>query len=783
LAGQSGITQSTRRAERAPGPGRLPVVLTSFVGRDHEVAAVADLLRDGAVRLLTLTGPGGAGKTRVALRVAEAVAPDFADGVVFVALAPLGAAAELLPAVARAFGVREGGNRPLMRRLAEALEGRHLLLLLDNFEHLMEAAPAVAEILATSAGPCALVTSRAPLRVSGEQEYPVPPLALPEPDASSDQVAEAAAVRLFVDRARAVDPAFELTAENADTIAAICRRLDGVPLAVELAAAKVRLLAPESLLGRLEQRLQVLTGGARDQPTRLRTMRDAVAWSHDLLAPSEQMLFRRLAVFVGGFDLDAAEAVAESAPDIADMFAGVDGLAAQSLVRRLDPVAGAARFAMLQTIRDFGLECLDALAESGQVRRAHAFHYLAVAERAEPELLGPHADAWLARLAADHGNVAAALGFFVDVGDHESGAVLAGALREYWYETGRWAEGRAWLDWALSGANLPDDILAKTLVAAGFLAHYQGDDRDALPFLERGLDLLRRRGLEWEAAYAQYLLGVAAEDRGDYATATSLLLDASGRLRMIGDATSAAYGEAHLGIVSLGLKDPPRAVAHGEAARALAAEAGSRGPAAVAALLLGDAARERGELALAAERYREHLQLIEPRTAAASEDLARAVASVAVLAAARRQPRRAAVLLGIAERLREALGLALALPERVSEERAAASVRDQLGPDAFQQAVAAGRALALRDVVDEVRHVLGPPLRAPAPPDASASGLSRREVEVLRLIADGRTNRQIAETLFLSVRTVERHVTNLYGKIGAHGRAEATAFALRHGFA
>jgi predicted ATPase/DNA-binding CsgD family transcriptional regulator len=765
----------------ATSRGRLPVARTSFVGREREVADVAELLtRDGA-RLVILTGPGGAGKTRVALRVAEEVGAHFQDGVVFVALTSVADAAHVLPTIARTFGVREAGS-PLTRRLAHVLRNRHLLLLLDNFEHVLEAAPDVAEVLAGSGGVSLLITSRAPLRLSGEQEYPVTPLPVPEAGARPEQVAEAAAVRLFVERARAVDPAFAVTPDNAATIAAVCRRLDGLPLALELGAAKARLLPPEAVLARLEDRLPVLTGGARDQPVRLRTMRDAVAWSYDLLTTVEQALFRRLAVFVGGFDPEAAEAVAgELDGGGADLFALVEALVDQSLVRRVEAVGSTPRFGMLETIREFGLERLEAAGEADEVGRAHAAHYLMLAERAEPELLAPRPEAWLGRLTADHGNVAAALRFFATAGDDAAVARLAGALREYWYATGRWAEGRTWLDQVVSRAELPDAISARACIAAGFLAHYQGDDVDALPLLERGLALLRRTGDEREAAYAQYLLGVAAEDRGDYASATQLLTEATDRLRALGDITNAAYGEAHRGIVALGEGDPARAAAHGEAARALAGEAGSRDPAAVALLLLGDAARDGGDHAAAAERYAEHLRLIEASIDVANESLARAVASVAVFVAELRQPRRAATLLGASEQLRETLGLALALPERVVYERAAARVRDELGEAVFDRALAEGRLLAPGDVLAEIEHAVG--LRPPAAdvPDASAVGLSRRELEVLRLIADGRTNREIAGALFLSVRTVERHVTNLYAKIGARGRADATAFALRHG--
>jgi predicted ATPase/DNA-binding CsgD family transcriptional regulator len=769
-------------ADRGRGVAPLPMPRTSFVGREHEVAAIANLLRQEEARLVTLTGPGGAGKTRVALRVAEEVKSHFADGVLFVALASLADSALVLPTIARAFGLRQAGNRPLARRLVDLIHGRHLLLVLDNFEHVIEAAPAVGEVQSDCPRLSVLVTSRAPLHISGEQEYPVPPLSVPEPDASVEQLTQAAAVELFAERAHAVDPTFELTPERAPTVAAICRRLDGLPLALELAAAKIRLLPAPALLARLEHRLPLLTGGGRDQPARLQTMRDAISWSYDFLATEEQTLFRRLAVFVGGFDLEAAEAIAAGGVDV---LSGVEALAEQSLIRRLAPVESTPRFGMLETIREFAVERLETAGEQEEVRRAHAAHYLAVCERAEPEFLGPNPDPLFTRLTADHGNLAGALRWFADSGDLVAGARLAAALREYWYATGRWAEGRAWLELSLPpAAELPEDVAAKTLVAAGFLAHYQGDDVRALPLLEQGLELLQRVGKdEREKAYAQYLLGVAAEDRGDYAAATELLAEAVRRWRSMEDATNAAYGEAHLGIVALGECDPSRAAAHGEAARALAAEAGDHGAMIVAVLLLADAARDGGDVATAAARYGEYLELMAESPHGATEELARGAGAVAVLAAERGQLERAARLLGAAERLRETVGLALALPERAAYERALEQARDELRDEVFANALTDGRALSPDDALAEVEDTLALGKPSTEVSDAAPAGLSPREAEVLRLLAAGRTNREIADTLFLSVRTVERHITNLYAKIGARGRADATAFALRHGLA
>ena len=763
-------------------PQALPVALTSFVGREREAAAVADLLRTDGSRLVTLTGPGGVGKTRLALRVADELASAFPDGAVFVALASVSDADLVLPTIAHGLGVPNGGGLPVAVRLTGVLRDTQLLLVLDNFEHVVEAGPAVADLLRTCVGLRALVTSRTLLHVSGEQNYPLQPLSVPEETDSLERVAGAAAVRLFAQRARAADPGFDVTSENASTIAAVCRRLEGLPLALELAAAKIGLLSPPALLGRLERPLSVLTGGARDVLPRLRTMRDAVAWSHDLLPEDQQVLFRRLAVFVGGFDLEAADAVAarDGAAGI-DVATGVDALAEASLLRTARGEAGeAVRLTMLETTREFGLERLAAAGEEEQTRQAHADHYFALAERAEQDLLGPTPEAWLARLAADHGNLTAALTWFAER-DASACAGLAAALRDYWYESGRWREGRRWLEPAVAqAAALPDRIAAKAFVASGYLAHYQGDDASALPLLERGLVVLRHLGDERAEAYAQYLLGIAAEDRGDYAAATELLAEAGRRLRSLGHAANAAFAEAHLGIVALGESDPARARVHGDAARMLAAEAGASGPD-VAVLLLGDVARDVGELATAAERYREYLELTAGR--GGSEDLARAVAAVAVLAVERGQPEGAARLFGAGERLRETLGLALAQPERSVCERASARALGELGEERFGKALTEGRALAPHEALLAVEEALG--LRPPVAEsnETAPAGLSPRESEVLRLIATGRTNREIAQTLFLSVRTVERHVTNLYAKIGARGRADATAFALRHGLA
>jgi predicted ATPase len=411
-------------------PPNLPPSLTSFVGREREVRALRDLLRRDASRLVTLTGAGGTGKTRLALRVAADLHPAFADGARFVALAAVTDPDELLPAVAQAVGVREAPGFPLPGRVVAALRDRETLLLLDNCEHLLAGAPVVAELLAACPGLTILATSRAALRLSGEREFPVPPLALPDPrrPPTAEDLARCEATRLFVERAQAVRPGFRVTAADAAAVAAICARLDGLPLALELAAARIKLLPPRALLARLQggpagAALRLLTDGVRDAPARQRTLRATIAWSHDLLAPPEQRLFRRLAVFAGGSTLEAAEAVCAGpgadGPDGAagpagDLVEGLASLAEKSLLSAGPEVAGEARFQMLETVREFGLEQLAGAGEEAAVRAAHARYCLALVESSGPVLFGT--ERVRRRLAAEQDNIRLALRWSVEHG-------------------------------------------------------------------------------------------------------------------------------------------------------------------------------------------------------------------------------------------------------------------------------------------------------------------------------------------------------------------------------
>jgi predicted ATPase/DNA-binding XRE family transcriptional regulator len=416
-------------SERPRPEHNLPAQLTSFVGREREIGLVLDLLRRPDTRLVTLTGPGGTGKTRLAIRVAEELLDDVPDGIFFVALAPVADAPTIIQALAQALGVGGGPGHALEAGVADYLRDRRSLLLLDNFEHLLSGAPLVSRLLARCRDVKVLVTSRSALRLSGEQEFPLEPLPLPDlrrpPPAS--ELAQNAAVALFVERAARARPGFALSADNAAALVGICVRLDGLPLAIELAAARVKLLPPPALLARLEgsSALRLLTDGARDLPARQQTLRATIGWSYDLLAPAEQRLFARVAIFVGGCDLEAAEAVCGDGPPEGDAAAplapldievidGVASLVDKSLLRQEEGVGDEPRFAMLDTIREFGLERLAAAGEAAELRARHARHYLAMVEAGGPFLLA--SELRQRRLAAEQDNVRTALRWLVEQG-------------------------------------------------------------------------------------------------------------------------------------------------------------------------------------------------------------------------------------------------------------------------------------------------------------------------------------------------------------------------------
>jgi predicted ATPase len=554
------------------------------------------------VRLLTLTGPGGVGKTRLALQVAENLSGDYADGVFVVALAPLSDPTLVVSTIARPLGVSEVGGQPLLETLTAHLRSRQVLLLLDNFEHLLAAAPVVAELLATCRRLNVLVTSRAALHVRGEHEFPVQPLALPDATRPSDvtMLSRVAAVALFVQCAQGVRAAFALTAGNASTVAAICTRLDGLPLALELAAAHCKLLAPQALLRRLGSRLGLLTGGARDLPARQQTLRATLAWSYDLLEASERALFRRLAVFVGGCTLEAAAAVCH-APGHPDVLEGLAALADKNLLRLEQQAEGEPRFGMLETIQEYAWERLEASGEANELRRRHAVYYLELAEAAHKGARAAERDVWFERLERELNNLRAALGWAQETGEAEIGLRLAGALWWVWNRLGYLSEGRTWAEGLLAlqesrpGSSGATAIRANALRAAGRLAFRQGDYGRAAALFEQRLALHRELDDKWGVAESLDSLARWERHRGDFGRAVALLEESLILFRELEDTDNIGWVTMNLGNFAREQGDAGRAAALYEQSLALFRDVGDKNGIGWTLIGLGELARDRGD--------------------------------------------------------------------------------------------------------------------------------------------------------------------------------------------
>ncbi len=820
-AGAAGRAAGSERA------GNLPLPLTSFVGREEDLAQLGRLL-DGfdtggvaageAVRLVTLTGPGGVGKTRLALEAAEAVASEYPQGVWLVDLGPLADPALVPAAVAGVLGVHEVPGRPLASTLAERLGRRRLLLLLDNCEHVVEAAAEIAEGLLRACPQLrVLATSRELLGATGEAPIRVPPLAAPpQSDLPLARLNDYDAVRLFVARVGRVRPTFSLSAANGGHIAEVCRRLDGLPLAIELAAARVRILSVEQVAGRLDDRFGLLTAGSRTAPRRQQTLRAAVGWSYDLLSPPEQRLFRRLSVFAGGWTLAAAEEVGTGegvqTQDVLDLLAR---LADRSLIVVDEAPGQEVRYRLLETLREYGGDRLRDAGESEAAYQRHAACFLALAERAAVELEGRRQVAWLDRLQAEQANLRQAMRWWESRGATEEGLRMGAALRQYWFLRGDPGEGRELLGAFLArpAPAVPGRLRAEALWGAATLAYLQGDHEAVRGLAEESLALARGLGDQLGCARANFMLTMLALRVGDPA-ARDIAEEAVACARAAGDPHTMGKALARLG-VAVRRSAPARSRAALEESLRLFREVGDAWGCSVALSALAGVALDGGDRTAARRCYDEALSI--RRKVGDRHGIAIALHNLGVLAevegdtpqaavlfreglalsrdvgdrhsipwilaglartAASGHPAHAARILGAVTPHLAPGATGLHPPDVPSRDRALATLRRALGGPALTAALAEGASLTLEQAAEEVGG-LACDVPAARAGTAAAGGLTPREREVAALVARGFSNRQIATELTIAERTAENHVEHILGKLGLHSRAQVAAWVVR----
>ena len=692
----------------SPGATTLPTPVDSLIGREREIAEVRQLLASG--RLVTLTGPGGIGKTRLAIAVAHAVTGAFPDGVCFVDLAPLRAPALLASAIAQALDVRETSAQPLVASLVAFLRDKRLLLALDNVEHLVEAAPLVSQLLEQAAQLTVLATSRMRLGLRGERSYAVPALAAPDPvPFPTDQVLAAyPATALFLERARAITPDVGLTGQDARAVAEICRRLDGLPLAIELAAARTMALSPRALLARLDRRLLLLTGGGRDLPERQQTLRKTIEWSYDLLAPDEQRLFQQVAVFVGGWTLDAAAAVLRLDGDPAvDLLERLVSLVDQSLVTRRTQVDGEVRFGLLETIREFGLERLADSGDEPAVRDRHAAWVVALAEQAAPHLELANQAVWLDRLERDEDNIRAALAWIRECGSAELGLRLVRALTQYWFIRGRLVEGcEQTLGVAELAASAAFPVLCSdALTAAGYLAREYGDYARAYAVSRESLALSHRLHDRKRAADALVNLGYVALQQGEDDDARALFQRSLTTNRELGNQQGIADSLSFLALTACYRGDLEEARRLNDESLAIWTALDDRQAIVWARTRLGAVLAQQGAYAAAYEQFSTSLVL------AGDLDfrwgIAWACDGLASLAVLHDAAPLAVRLAAAAASVREIARLRLAPREQAELDRLLDRVRAQLGAEAFERAWSDRHRWVLDDLLRETSNALG----------------------------------------------------------------------------
>ncbi len=719
----------------------LPLQPTPLVGREREVGEVCGRLRQQEIRLLTLTGPGGTGKTRLALQAAADLLDEFEDGVYFVYLAAVTDSDLFVAQIAGALGLQERGDVSLRDVLKEYLGRRELLLVLDNFEQLLSAVPLVGELLSAAPSLKVLATSRIPLGIYGEHEYAVSPLSVPDPRRLPDlgALSQYEAVRLFIERAEAAKAGFEITNDNAPAVAEICARLDGLPLAIELAAARIKLLPPKAILTRLSNRLKLLTGGAKDLPARQRTLRGAIEWSHDLLDEGERTLFARLAVFSGGRTLEAIEAVCDAEGDMpVDALDGVASLLDKSLLGREKTTEEEPRFVMLETIHEYAAEKLKESREYEELRALHAAYFLAFAEEAAPEIEGPDQVSWMERVETEHDNLRAAHSWSLEAGDAESALRIGGALWWFWVIRGHLSESRRWLSAGLSGGEAaPAGVRARALLALGDLALRQGDYTRAVEDLQASLALYREAGDRRGAAQPLGILGWIASERnelelaeelleeglalsreagtardvsvvlnavtelefsrGDYARAAVLQEECLDLAREAGDVRSIGVYTHNLGLAEAAAGEYEQAEPLLQEARELHRQVGDWVSVAVGDTFIGFLALAWNDLDRAEEICVEAIRELQEQAQTPGVDFALDI--LAGVAASRGEIRRAARLWGATAGYREATGVPWRPEERAMIEPHIDAARTRLEEAAWQEEWEKGKSMTLDQAV------------------------------------------------------------------------------------
>lgn len=852
--------------------GSLPMPLTPLIGREQQVQVVCALLRQTPVRLVTLTGAPGIGKTRLGLEVAHALRDDFAGGVFFVSLAALSDPTQVVAAIAQAFGVGEVNDRSLFDQVRAALGDQHQLILIDNFEQVVEAAPLLVDLLAFCPHLTLLVTSRVALRISGEREFLVLPLTVPDLHhlPTWEAIAQFASVALFVQRAQAVQFDFQLIEENAPVIAEICARLDGLPLAIELAAARIKLLPPQTLLTRLEHRLDILTSGLRDLPVHQRTLRSTISWSYDLLSEEEQCLFRRLSVFVGGCTLQAAETVCNGPLNLRTPVLNLLALLVdKSLLLQVEHERGEPRLLMLETIREYALECLAASGEMEKIQQAHAAFYLAFAEQAEPELLSHQQHLWLGHVSREYENLRAAFTWFLLSGNQEHSACLVGDLMWFWWNQGRLLEGWRWIGQVLSRgvSDLSTVVRMKVLYAAGTLAFFLRYEEQASRWLQESLAcsrasgnpvgvvsasltlthqwlthgqvaMARRQAEEtlawieergathpWVLACAFFPMGSLAMAVGDYARAKAFYEHSIALFSEAGDFYFRAEMLTHLADISMAEGNTSKAHQLLEEALLLSSEVSNSWAISWLLSILGQSALSLGDVTRAHFLLMEGLKIFRQqgdqhgiasvssllaqvavlqqdyRTACAmakqslkhfrsidvQEGLTTCLEGLAQVLARQGRAISAAQIWGTAQRQREAANLQLSTLEQDSHARLVEYICDQLGEQPFLHAWGSGKAMIPEQALEAALQAVTSPTKinaASLTPAATSSaspppaGLTKREYEVVLLLAKGLTNAQIAEQLVISLVTVKSYLRTIYSKLGVTNRVGAMRYAL-----